>query len=248
MNDTQAIFLTLKKQLKARKVSYAELAARTEMSEANVKRIFSEEACSLARLTQICEAIKISLVELIRAASEVEPECFTLPEAAEEFFADHLDYFVFYRQLEHGHGVKELQEKNNLSPKDLNRYLKKIEELGLIERLPGDRIMLQHSGYLQLTSNGRLKDRYFRRWVPYFFEKVMAPEEKHFVKIFSTGLSEKNRKELVRDLEDLAKKYQERGYFDQVKGSNPFESVGVCIGLGPYRIGEGKIEDYRGHA
>lgn len=245
MNETSTIFYALKKQLKARKVSYAMLATRTGMSEANVKRIFSTETCTLARLTEICGAIDLSLAALMRAAAETEPEIFTLPKAAEDFFADHLDYFVFYRQLEHGHGVEELQEKNGLSAKELSRYLKKIEELGLIERLPGDRIKLLHQGYLHLKPNSRLQSKYFRRWVPYFFERVMQPEEKHFVKIFSTGLTEKNRRELLRDLEDVAKKYQERGYFDQKTGSNPFEAVGVCIGVGPYRVGEGKVVDYR---
>lgn len=246
MNDTHAIFLALKKQLKARKVSYGELAKRLEMSEANVKRIFSEEACSIARLGQICDAIQISLGDLIQTSKEVVDESFTFTKEVENFFAENLDYFVFYRQLEHNHGTKELQEKNNLSLKEMNRYLKKIEELGLIERQPGDRIKLTTHGYLQLSPQSKLLKEYFSRWVPKFFEKVMVPEDKHYMKVFSTGLSEKNRKGLIRELEDLQKKYQDLGYIDQSKGTNPFDAVGVCIGIGPYRVGEGKIEDYRG--
>lgn len=245
MNDTHAIFVALKKQLKAKKVSYGELALRLEMSEANVKRIFSEEACSLARLSQICDAIQITLAELMRSVEDIEPESFTLTKEAQAFFAENMDYFVFFRQLEDGQGLKLIQEKNDLSPKEISRYLKKIEELGLIERHPGDRIKLVHSGYLHLSKDSLFMRRYFQRWVPHFFEKVMAPSEKHFAKIFSTGLSEKNRKELIRDLEALADKYRERGYFDQSKGANPFEAVGVCIGVGPYRVGEGRIADYR---
>jgi len=185
------------------------------------------------------------LSDLVRSAAEVTPEYFSLPKAAEAFFTENLDYFVFYRQLENGEGVAELQERNELSAKEMNRYLKKIEELGLIERQPGDRIKLMQQGYLQLAPNSRLLKDYFQRWVPQFFEKVMQPDDKHFMKVFSTGLSEKNRKELARDLEELAKKYHERGYFDQTKGSSPFEAVGVCIGVGPYRVGEGKVAAYR---
>ena len=245
MNDPHLIFRALKSQLKSRKVSYAELAKRTEMSEANVKRIFSEEACSLARLSQFCDAIKVSLSDLVRSAADTTPEYFLLPKAAEAFFADNLDYFVFYRQLEHEQTTEAMQEANDLSPKEMNRYLKKIEELGLIERQPGDKIKLMQKGYLRLPTESRLQQNYFRRWLPQFFEKVMVANDRHFVKIFSTGLSEKNRKELVRDLEDIAKKYQERGYFDQTKGSTPVEPVGVCIGVGPYRVGEGKVAAYR---
>jgi DNA-binding Xre family transcriptional regulator/DNA-binding MarR family transcriptional regulator len=245
MNDTHPIFLTLKKKLKARKVSYAELAARLGMSEANVKRIFSEESCSVARLAQICDAIDLSLGELMRSAENVEPESFTFTREVESFFADNLDYFVFFRQLENENSLRLIQEKNDLSPKEINRYLRKLEELGLIERHPGDRVKLRFKGYLHLPKESRLMKKYFQRWVPHFFEKVMAPHEQHFAKIFSTGLSERNRKALVRDLEEISRKYQELGYFDQSKGTNPFEAVGVCIGIGPYRVGEGKLEDYR---
>lgn len=245
MNDTHPIFLTLKAKLKARKVSYGELASRLGMSEANVKRIFSEESCSLSRLAQICDAIQLSLGELMRSAENVEPESFTLTKEAEGFFAENLDYFLFFRQLENENSLKLIQEKNELSPKEINRYLKKLEELGLIERHPGDRVKLKFNGYLQLSKDSRLMKKYFQRWVPHFFEKVMTPHEQHFAKIFSTGLSEKNRKALVRDLEEISRKYQELGYFDQSKGTNPFEAVGVCIGIGPYRVGEGKLADYR---
>jgi DNA-binding Xre family transcriptional regulator len=245
MNDIHPIFVALKKQLKARKVSYAELAGRLEMSEANVKRIFSEESCTLSRLGQICDSINISLPELIRSTENIEPESFTFTKETEAFFAENMDYFVFFRQLEDGKGLKLIQEKNDLSAKEINRYLKKLEELGLIERHPGDRIKLVPTGYLQLGKDSVLMKRYFQRWIPQFFGKVMTPSDQHFAKIFSTGLSEKNRKELIRDLEALAEKYHEKGYFDQTKGANPFEAVGVCIGVGPYRVGEGKIEDYR---
>lgn len=245
MNDTHPIFVALKKQLKARKVSYAELGKRMKMSEANVKRIFSEESCSLARLGQICDVIQISFSDLVRASTELEPEFFVLEKSTEAFFADNLDYFLFFRQMEHGKSLKEMQDHHGLSLKELNRYAKKIEELGLIERMPGDKVRIVPKGYLQLGKESRLLKEYFRRWVPHFFERVMVPGPQHFMKVFSTGLTERNRKELVKDLEAVMVKYQERGYFDQSRGSEPFEDIGVCFGVGPYRVGEGKIADYK---
>ena len=50
----------LKRELKARDITYADLAARIDMSEASVKRMFSQKNFTLQRLDEILQATEIA--------------------------------------------------------------------------------------------------------------------------------------------------------------------------------------------
>ena len=50
MAQTTALIETLKQALKSRRLTYAEVARRLEMSEANVKRMFASRRFTLDRL------------------------------------------------------------------------------------------------------------------------------------------------------------------------------------------------------
>uniref|UniRef100_UPI0019664261 helix-turn-helix domain-containing protein n=1 Tax=Rheinheimera maricola TaxID=2793282 RepID=UPI0019664261 len=55
---------SLKRLLKSRGVTYGELASRIDMSEASVKRMFSQKNFTLQRLDQILDAAGIGFDEL----------------------------------------------------------------------------------------------------------------------------------------------------------------------------------------
>ncbi len=60
----------LKRELKARSITYADLAARIDMSEASVKRMFAQKNFTLQRLDEILQATEISLRDLALASNE----------------------------------------------------------------------------------------------------------------------------------------------------------------------------------
>ena len=55
----------IKRLLKSRGMTYAQLATRIDLSEASVKHMFSQETMSLTRLEEICEVLGIGLSELV---------------------------------------------------------------------------------------------------------------------------------------------------------------------------------------
>src|SRR3981081_3320052 len=52
--------------LKARGMTYADVARALKISEATVKRIFALKNCSLERLDAICQLVQVELAELAR--------------------------------------------------------------------------------------------------------------------------------------------------------------------------------------
>ena len=66
--ETTRIVRELKRLLKARGVTYADLGRRIGLSEASVKRIFSRRTMTLGRLERICGAIDATVFEVVNLA------------------------------------------------------------------------------------------------------------------------------------------------------------------------------------
>ena len=71
MSQIVAVVEALKRALKAKKLTYAQVARELKMSEASVKRMFSSNHFTLDRFEQICQIAGLGLTELAR---EVDSE------------------------------------------------------------------------------------------------------------------------------------------------------------------------------
>jgi len=80
----------LKRGLRARGLTYRELAQRIGLSEAAVKRMFSRRAMSLLRLEQICEVLGVGLAELGAEAGRGAEPMARLTRAQEQALRDEL--------------------------------------------------------------------------------------------------------------------------------------------------------------
>ena len=97
MPQTHALIEALKRLLKARAVTYAELAQRIGVSEASVKRMFSQKQFTLQRLDQILVAIGSDFQQLALAVqtAQAAPTLITgLTYAQEKEIIDDTRLFV----------------------------------------------------------------------------------------------------------------------------------------------------------
>ena len=70
MSQISQISSTLKQLLRQHQITYKDIANQLEMSEANVKRIFSTNSFALDRLEQIGEILQMSLSDLFIIAQK----------------------------------------------------------------------------------------------------------------------------------------------------------------------------------
>jgi transcriptional regulator with XRE-family HTH domain len=70
MAQSKLLIDTLKKELKAQKKTYRDVAKVLGLSEASVKRLFAERTFVLERLDQICEFLGLEITDLARKAEE----------------------------------------------------------------------------------------------------------------------------------------------------------------------------------
>ena len=66
--QTTQLIETLKQHLRSQGVTYKDLAKHLSMSEANVKRMFSQNKLSLERLETICNLLHMDILQLAQNA------------------------------------------------------------------------------------------------------------------------------------------------------------------------------------
>ena len=66
MSQVTALLQTLKRELKARGITYADVAGELGLSESSVKRLFSESKLSLDRLEALCQIVGLDISDLVQ--------------------------------------------------------------------------------------------------------------------------------------------------------------------------------------
>ena len=90
MTQIAAVCEMLKQLLKTKNVTYKQLAQALDLSEANIKRIFSTQSFTLDRLEEICQILEISLTDLFVLTAQKEQKISQLTaEQEEELMRDH---------------------------------------------------------------------------------------------------------------------------------------------------------------
>ena len=70
MNQTMEMLEALKKYLKAKGMTYRQLADEMKLSETSVKRMFSQQTLSLKRLEEVCRILDLELYDLALMARQ----------------------------------------------------------------------------------------------------------------------------------------------------------------------------------
>ena len=74
MNEISQLIKTLKRRLKIQGMTYRELAAALNLSEASVKRLFASERFTLDRIVEIANLLGYTLAELAQEAAVAAAE------------------------------------------------------------------------------------------------------------------------------------------------------------------------------
>ncbi len=150
------LFIILKSVLKKRKITYADLALRLNLSEPTVKRIFAEKDCKLSRLVEICDALDLTLEDVIAQAERIEsrPE-YLEPHIEAELAAYPLAFHLFIL-LRDDMSLEAIKSHYNLEENMLFDLSRRLEKLGLIEIMPYGRIRLFHDQPIKYRRDGPL--------------------------------------------------------------------------------------------
>lgn len=208
MADIQPILRFIKRQLKSRGLTYRDVAAGLGLSEPSVKRLFSVQRLTVARLSQLADYLGFTLAELLAAVAEDQPQTRKLTEKQEaELVADSRLLLVAVCTLNHW-TLAEIIATYGISEAEGIRHLLHLEKLGLITLLPGNRIRLTISRDFDWHPRGPIRRYFLEQGLPDFLDCTFDGPQAQME--FAHGmLTESGLAQLQKEMQRLRQRFAE---------------------------------------
>lgn len=161
MSTTADLITTLKRELKAAQMTYADLAAALDMAESSVKRMLAKGDMPLSRIDAICRALKLDFAELARRVADAQPLLMELTQEQEKaVVADKKLLLVAICVLSQW-TLEQIVASYRLSEAEGIKYLAQLDRIGIIELRPLNRYRLKLAKAFRWRPHGPVMN-YFR--------------------------------------------------------------------------------------
>lgn len=162
MTEVVHLVGTIKRLLKARGLTYRDVARALDLSEPSVKRVFASERFTVARLVQVAELLGYTLAELTQAAAASAPALHGLSATQEgQLVSDEKLLLVAVCAFNHW-TLAEIVAAYRLTEAEGLKRLLVLDRMGVIDLLPGNRIRLRVARDFDWLPDGPIR-RYFAK-------------------------------------------------------------------------------------
>lgn len=181
MSEQTRIVAFLKQELKRRGLTYRDVARSLRVSEPTVKRLFTRDRITVDRLSRLCRVLDLTLLECLERAAENEPRLAQLTVAQEQqLVADPKLLLVAVLAVNHW-SVGEMTGTYRLTQGECIARLVKLERLGLIALLPGNRIRLRLDRDFQWRPDGPIRQFFTAKGQADFLNARFAGDGEQYV-------------------------------------------------------------------
>ena len=162
MSQTSLLIEKLKRAIKSRGMTYAQIAKKLGVSEPTIKRVFSHGDMTMTRFEEVCLAAGIQIADLIKSTDDdlVNPHHLNLEQ--EEILALDDDLLKVFHYLSKGWSSAKIKEHLGMDQKLYSQLLLKLDRVDLIELHANDHIRLKKGSFVQWTTKGPLAQKYGR--------------------------------------------------------------------------------------
>ncbi|MDO9263399.1 MAG: helix-turn-helix transcriptional regulator [Desulfosalsimonadaceae bacterium] len=234
MNQTVEILEALKKYLKAKGMTYRQLAAEMGMSETSVKRLFSQQTVSLKRLEEVCGILDLELYDLaLMARQQSRNAANVLSLNQEKALADDPKLMALFYFLINGWSMAHIVVEYTITEEEITRLLIRLDRLGLIELHPNNRVRLLVTKNIFWRKNGPLWTLHFKTILADFMNHPFdLPNDRL---LFSPGvLSEASLKTILKKIDSLFRQFNELAEMDAALPLKGRYSAGLFIEFRPW--------------
>ena len=162
MNDSERLVGALKRLLRKQGITYRGVAVSLGISEPSVKRMFSRGTFTLDRLAHIAGLLGMTLAEVTHAAEHDLPRLRTLTEAQEKELVTDPVLLLVAACVINNWTPQEITGTYRLTHAECLKRLLRLDRLGLVTLLPGDRVRLNVARDFDWLAEGPIQ-RFFRK-------------------------------------------------------------------------------------
>jgi len=179
MYETRALVHTLKKCLKRNNLQYKDVAKHLKLSEASVKRLFSQEDISLQRLEQILSLMNMRLLDLFELLNKQDEYISQLTPEQEKTLIQNPKLLLTIFLLLNGWLLEQIIQTFAIDKFEMTQLLAKLDRLKLIELLPNNKVKLLTANNFSWQKNGPVQS-FFEQQVltDYLKDKFSSADSK----------------------------------------------------------------------
>lgn len=235
MSQIVAVVDALKRALKARKLTYAQVARELKMSEASVKRMFSSQHFTLERFEQICQFAGLGLTELAREVDSEKNYIVHLTLEQEREVVGNMRLFLVAVCALNHMNLEQILGIYDIPKTECIQLLLKLDRIKFLELMPNNRIKLQVSPNFSWLPNGPILQYFMNRaHQEYFRSKFDGPGE--IIMVMNAMLSPANSSQLVMKLRKVALEFSEMHNDDKNLAIGERRPASVLLALRPWEL------------
>lgn len=227
----------LKSLLRERGITYRELAASLQMSEANVKRMFSQHSLSLARLEDICRVLELTLHDFFMQAESVGGEITQMTREQEQQLVDNPSLCLVAVCVRDGWSYEEIIEHYRINEHECIQLLAQLDRLKLVQLLPGNKYKVLISRNLRWIAGGPLEQFITGDVISKFLQGSFA-EPESFRFYLRGSYSQASIHHLQRRLEQLTVEAEELNRVDAKLPLNQRTHIGILLAMRPWELSQ----------
>ncbi|HEY5623415.1 MAG TPA: helix-turn-helix transcriptional regulator [Gammaproteobacteria bacterium] len=203
MAQTGELIKTLKQALKTHGKTYADVAGALDLSEASVKRLFSQQNFSLERLDRICQLIGLEISDLVQLMTGQQHELKQLTVEQEQQLVEDNALLVVAICALNRWKFEDIVAFYDMTEGECFLKLAALDRMKLIELLPKNRIRVRAAPNFSWLPNGPIQG-FFQESIGQDFLQGRFSQKNESLIVLNGMLSPESNAEFQRKLRRLA--------------------------------------------
>jgi transcriptional regulator with XRE-family HTH domain len=206
MLQASSLVDSLKRELKARGITYADLASRINMSEASVKRMFSQKNFTLQRLDEILQAAQIDFRDIALAGHDESRLISELTYAQEKEIIGDAKLFIVAVSVLNQLSLGQIVQVYRMTEAEVVKCLVRLDKIGIIALLPNNRVKLLVSRTFRWIPDGPIQ-AHFREQAYSDYLDSQFDGDHELLRLVNVMLSKKSIAALLERLKQVANEF-----------------------------------------
>jgi DNA-binding Xre family transcriptional regulator len=206
MAQTRELIKSLKSALKAKGKTYVDVAVALGLTEASVKRLFSQQSFSLRRLDQVCQMLDMEITDLVQLMNEQQQRLQQLSIEQEMEITANVTLTLVAVCVLNRWTMDDILGYYHFSESECVRHLARLDRLKVIELLPNNRIRLLVAPNFSWRENGPIQLFFQKKISQEFFNTRFSRDDECLI-VLNGMFSSHNNAEIQRKLKRLAREF-----------------------------------------
>jgi transcriptional regulator with XRE-family HTH domain len=225
----------LKRCLRARGMTYAQLARAVGLSEPSVKRMFSRGTFTLARLDEILSVLELDLYEVARMSRGADSGPIEMTVEQEVALAKDERLLSVFWLVQNGWRFADIVTEFSISKAELTLAFGRLARLKLVDWGTGERVRLRLPKDFRWRAGGPVKKAYGRRVTQEFLQaRFDAPLE--LLRFESREMSAESAAVLKRRVERVVAECNDLAELDASAPADRRIGVALLVACRPWEF------------